>query len=40
MEVGDFLTMVVLVEFCDDYLVIGFLAFDETIVDGLKLLYD
>lgn len=38
MELCYFLTMVVLIELCYDYLLLGFLALDETLVDGLDLL--
>lgn len=40
MEVGDSLAVAVCVEFCDDYLLLGFLAFYEASVDGLDLLND
>lgn len=35
VEVGDSLAVAILVEFCDDYLVLGLLAFDEAMVDRL-----
>lgn len=38
MELCDSLAMAVLVELCYDYLLLGLLAFDETLVNGLDLL--
>lgn len=38
VEVCDSLAMAVLVELCYDYLLFGFLAFDEVLVDRLDLL--